>query len=180
MLKRAVQKAFRLRTDVPVNFYIAHFFAKYFLRQNREVNWAIHFTSTIYFPDRIVRGKNVFPGDSPNNFIDATNGIEIGDYTNIGPGVGLISGNHDTIDNSIYTQHAPIKIGAFCWLGMNAIVLPGVVLGDFTTVGAGAVVTKSFPKGYCIIGGNPAKILKVLDKDKCEAFRRSKKQVAHK
>ncbi len=156
---------------MPVHFYLAHFFARYVLRQNSEVKWAVHFTSTIYFPDRMVRGKEVFPGDSPNNFIDATNGIEIGDYTNIGPGVGLISGNHDVIDNSIYTNHPPIRIGAFCWLGMNAIVLPGVQLGDFTTVGAGAVVTKSFPEGYCIIGGNPAKVIKWLDKEQCEAHR---------
>ena len=174
MLKRVVQKVFRLRTDVPVNFYLAHFFAKYVLRQNRDVKWAIHFTSTVYYPERIIRGKNVFPGDSPNNFIDATNGIKIGDFTNIGPGVGLISGNHDTIDNSIYTKHPPISIGAFCWLGMNAIILPGVVVGDFTTVAAGAVVTKSFPQGYCIIGGNPAKLIKLLDKTACEAHRKSK------
>jgi acetyltransferase-like isoleucine patch superfamily enzyme len=175
MLKRVVQKVFRLRTDVPVNFYLAHFFAKHILRQNRNVSWAIHFTSTIYFPDRIVRGRNVFPGDSPNNFIDATNGIEIGDYTNIGPGVGLISANHDVIDNSIYTRQPPIRIGTFCWLGMNVVVLPGVVLGDFTTVGAGAVVTKSFPEGYCVIGGNPARVIKLLDKAACEEHRKSKK-----
>jgi acetyltransferase-like isoleucine patch superfamily enzyme len=176
MLKRVVQKVFGLRTDMPVNFYLAHFFAKHVLRQNREVTWAIHFTSTVYFPDRITRGKNVFPGDSPNNFIDATNGIEIGDYTNIGPGVGLISGNHDVIDNGIYTKNPPIRIGAFCWLGMNAIILPGVVLGDFITVGAGAAVAKSFPEGYCIIGGNPAKVIKLLDKAACEANRKRKQE----
>ena len=174
MLKQVVQRVFRLRKDVPVNFYLAHFFARHLLRQSRDVRWAIHFTSTVYFPDRIVRGKHVFPGDSPNNFIDATNGIEIGDYTNIGPGVGLISANHDVIDNAVYTKNPPIRIGAFSWLGMNAIVLPGVVLGDFTTVGAGAVVTKSFPEGYCIVGGNPASVIKVLDKDECEAFRKKK------
>ena len=174
MLKRAVQTIFKLRKDIPVNFYLAHFFAKHILRQNRNVRWTIHFTSTVYFPERIVRGKHVFPGDSPNNFIDATNGIEIGDYTNIGPGVGLISKNHDVIDNTIYTKNPPIRIGAFCWIGMNAVVLPGVVLGDFTIVGAGAVVTKSFPEGYCIIGGNPAKVIKMLDKEECEAFRRTK------
>jgi acetyltransferase-like isoleucine patch superfamily enzyme len=176
MLKDVVQKVFSLRKEVPINFYLAHFFTKYVLRQNREVKWAIHFTSTIYFPDRILRGKGVFPGDSPNNFIDATNGIQIGDYTNIGPGVGIISGNHDLIDNSIYTKHLPIRIGAFCWIGMNAVVLPGVILGDFTTVGAGAVVTKSFPDGYCVIAGNPAMVIKRLDKEQCEAFRRKKGQ----
>ncbi|MBS7109518.1 MAG: hypothetical protein KH076_09760 [Streptococcus sp.] len=46
---------------------------------------------------------------------------------------------------------------------MNSVILPGVILGDHTIVGAGAVVTHSFPDGYCIIGGNPARIIKALD-----------------
>jgi serine acetyltransferase len=37
-------------------------------------------------------------------------------------------------------------------------------------VAAGAVVTKSFPEGYCIIGGVPAKVIKYLEKDKCLPF----------
>jgi carbonic anhydrase/acetyltransferase-like protein (isoleucine patch superfamily) len=49
---------------------------------------------------------------------------------------------------------------------MNSIILPGVVLGIRTIVGAGSVVTKSFPDGYCVIAGNPAKIIKTLDKEK--------------
>jgi acetyltransferase-like isoleucine patch superfamily enzyme len=53
---------------------------------------------------------------------------------------------------------------------MGAIVLPSVKLGDFTIVGAGAVVTKSFPEGYCVIAGNPARIIKQLNKTECEAF----------
>jgi acetyltransferase-like isoleucine patch superfamily enzyme len=56
------------------------------------------------------------------------------------------------------------------WVAMGAIILPGVKLGDFTTVGAGAIVTKSFPEGYCVIAGNPAKIIKHLDKEACDAY----------
>ena len=50
---------------------------------------------------------------------------------------------------------------------MSAIVLAGVELGDFTIVTVGAVVTKSFPEGYVVIGGNPAREIKKLDRDKC-------------
>jgi acetyltransferase-like isoleucine patch superfamily enzyme len=57
---------------------------------------------------------------------------------------------------------------------MNAVILPSVRLGDFTVVGAGSVVTKSFNEGYCIIAGNPATKIKSLDKHKCEEYRRSK------
>ncbi|MEQ1824103.1 MAG: DapH/DapD/GlmU-related protein, partial [Fimbriimonadaceae bacterium] len=49
-----------------------------------------------------------------------------------------------------------------CWIGMNAVVLPGVTLGDRTVVAAGAVVTKSFPEGWCIVAGVPAKLLRSL------------------
>jgi len=54
---------------------------------------------------------------------------------------------------------------------MNSVILPGVTLGDFTVVGAGAVVTKSFEEGYCIIGGNPATEIRKLNPKDCIEFK---------
>lgn len=174
MAKRFIQKIFRLRNDVGLNFYLGHAFSKYILRQNKNVKWAVHHTSTIHHPENITRGKNVFPGDSPGNYIEASNGITFGDHTNIGPNVGIISANHDPINNQLHIKVPPIAIGKFCWIGMNAIILPSVHLGDFTIVGAGSVVTKSFTEGYCVIAGNPAAVIKKLDKKACDQFSATK------
>lgn len=46
-----------------------------------------------------------------------------------------------------------------CWLGMRAMIMPGVTLGEGAVVAAGAVVTKDVPP-YAVVGGNPAKIIK--------------------
>ncbi len=173
-MKKIIQRLFKLRTDIGLSFYVADFFFRKILRQNSNVKWAIHYTSTINNCENIKRGKNVFPGDSPGNFIAAYNGIEIGDFTNIGPNVGLISTNHDFINNAVYTRNNPIIIGKFCWIGMNATIMPEVNLGDFTIVGAGSVVTKSFTEGYCVIAGNPAVVINNLDKEACVKFAKTK------
>lgn len=173
-MKHTLKSWFKLRQDVGLNFYITDFLFRKILRRNAKVDWAIHSSSTIHHPEKIKRGKNVYPGDSPGTYIEASNGISIGDYTNLGPNVGVISANHDLIDNSKHIEVSPIIIGSFCWVGMNAVILPTVVLGDFTIVGAGSVVTKSFTEGYCVIAGNPAVEIKKLDKTLCEQFRRTK------
>ena len=76
-----------------------------------------------------------------------------------------MSGNHDTSNHSNRVVKTTI-IGDYSWIGMNSIILPGVKLGKRTVVAAGAVITKSFPEGFCVLAGNPAKIVKLLDKDK--------------
>ncbi len=58
----------------------------------------------------------------------------------------------------IDSQVQPVRIGYGTFVGVNAIILPGVEIGRCSIVGAGAVVTKSVPD-YSIVGGNPAKVL---------------------
>ncbi len=169
-----LKNTFGLRKDVPFSFYVLDFFFRKILRHNAATKWAVHFTSTLHNPEKIKRGKQVFPGDSPGVYINANNGMEIGDYTNIGPNVALISANHDFINNDVQTVSSPIKIGRFCWFGNASTVLPAVVLGDFTIVGAGAIVSKSFAEGYCVLAGNPARVVRQLNRAACEDFARSK------
>jgi acetyltransferase-like isoleucine patch superfamily enzyme len=162
-LKTLIRKLFNLRNDVGINFYVLDFIFRKILRQNSSVKWAMHHTSAVLYPENIKRGIHVFPGDSPGNYIQAKNGIEIGDYTNIGPNVGIVSANHNFSDNTKHNSSSPIIIGKKCWIGMGAVILPEVVLGDYTIIGANAVVTNSFPEGYCVIAGNPAQVIKRLN-----------------
>ena len=47
------------------------------------------------------------------------------------------------------------------WLGMNVTVCPGVTIGEYAVVAAGAVVTKDVPD-FAVVGGVPAKVIKML------------------
>lgn len=90
--------------------------------------------------------------------------ITIGKGTCIAVNVGIITTNHDLDNLDNHLQGKDVYIGKNCWIGMNSVILPGVKLGDHTIVGAGSVVTKSFLEGNCVIAGNPAKIIRELDK----------------
>lgn len=134
---------------------------------NKYPYWPIHFTSVFSGDQRNVYcGIETCPGYSPGCYIQAIGKLHIGDYTQIAANVGLITANHSLTDNR-HHEVKDIRIGKYSWIGMGAIILPGVTLGDFTVVAAGAIVTKSFEEGYCVIGGNPAKIIKTLNPDEC-------------
>lgn len=92
--------------------------------------------------------------------------ITIGKGTQIAYNTGFITENHDLYNIDLHQEGKPISIGKKCWIGMNAVILPGVTLGDHTIVGAGSIVTKSFPEGYVVIAGNPAKIIRRLEREK--------------
>lgn len=92
-------------------------------------------------------------------YIQDTPHIHIGKGCYIAPNVGIIAINHDPANPSNHLPPDDVHIGDNCWIGMNAVILPGVTLGDHTVVGAGSVVTHSFPDGDCVIVGNPAKII---------------------
>lgn len=152
------------KTQTPIFFQI--WYNQKVLGHARDVYWPVHWTSTVINYKNIYCGIETCPGYSPGNYIQAIGKIYIGDYTQIAPNVGIISANHDLYDNRKHTDGI-VTIGKYCWIGMGAIILPNVELGDFTIVAAGAIVTKSFPDGFCVIAGNPAKMVKTLEKELC-------------
>ena len=112
------------------------------------------------FGKNITIGKEVFI-----NFgcrFQDQGGIEIGDGALIGHNVVLATINHDLNPKENRKNHyAPIKIGSHVWIGSNATILPGVTIGDWAVVAAGAVVTRDVPT-MTVVGGVPAKVLKVV------------------
>lgn len=138
---------------------------------NRWVYWPVHFSSTVVASTNIYVGVGTYPGYMPGCYIQGLGGIFIGDYTIIAPNVGIISANHDVHDSRTHVNVSPIHIGRYVWIGMNTVILPGVELGDHTIVGAGSVVTRSFPEGSCVIAGNPARLVRHLDKSQCTEYK---------
>jgi acetyltransferase-like isoleucine patch superfamily enzyme len=152
-------------TQTPATFRM--WFYQKVLGFNKRAYWPVHFTSKVSCVENIYAGIETCPGYEAGCYIQAIGKIYIGDYTQIARNVGIISANHDLYDNRIHTKGEEVNIGKYCWIGMNAVILPGIILGDFTVVGAGSVVTKSFPEGHCIIAGNPARLIKKLEPEKC-------------
>ena len=88
-------------------------------------------------------------------------GVRFGDYVLIGPNVVITSSQHryDIIGTPILFQgheKNPVVIGNDVWIGANAVILPGVTIGDGTIIGAGAIVTSNTDP-YSIVGGVPAR-----------------------
>lgn len=132
------------------------------LKKNRY--WPKHKNCLVANPGNVFVGINCIIG-RPGNYIQGAGKVYIGDYVQLAPNVGILSSNHDLYDQRISNKES-VVIGAYSWVGMNSVVLPGVELGTRTIVAAGSVVTKSFPEGFCVIGGVPAKVIKYLDRDK--------------
>lgn len=118
------------------------------------------FTPTqIDFPKQITFGKRVFIN---HNFTAMSiGGIEIGNFVQIGPHVTIVTDNHDFSDRYVL-KCRKVVIEDNVWIGAGVSIMPGVHIGKNAVIAGGAVVTKDVPANT-IVGGNPAKVIKVLD-----------------
>jgi acetyltransferase-like isoleucine patch superfamily enzyme len=146
--------------------YLVNFvFQKIFRITSGQV-WLLHFTNVISadagfelvgegeFAERCLRINGGI-------MIQAGNGVRLDRSVLIGPGVKIISGNHDLDDfEKPSVPCGSIEIGEKCWIGANSVILPGVRLLPGTIVGAGSVVTRSFGESHVVVAGNPARVVR--------------------
>ena len=84
----------------------------------------------------------------------------------MGPECNIWTINHETSDVNTpmckqgTRKEQPVYIGNDVWIGSRVTILPGVKIGNGVVIGACSVVTKDVPD-YAVIGGNPAKIIKM-------------------
>ena len=114
------------------------------------------------FGNRVKFGKGVFINHSA--ILSASGGIEFEDGVMAAPGLRIATINHDmNARHTIYT-YGKVTIKKNAWIGMNVTICPGVTVGEYAVVGAGAVVTKDVPD-YAVVGGVPAKVIRYLNPD---------------
>lgn len=109
-------------------------------------------------------GNDVYIGKDV--FFDLPEKIIIEDHALISAGAMLLT--HHDCGYRMMSQYYPrktgaVKIGRGSWIGVNAVILHGVELGEGCVVAAGSIVTKSSPP-YKVLAGSPAKPVRTLRK----------------
>ena len=117
------------------------------------------------YPQSVRFGTSV--GLNRGCFINAGGGVTIDDWVLIGPNVMIYSQTHD-LDGDPALPLAlradvrrPVHIAQGAWLGANATILPGVTVGEYAVVAAGAVVSRDVP-ARTVVAGVPAAALRTL------------------
>lgn len=157
------QEAIRLCMELNSNYHTPEEIRQIMGRlTGREVGEGFTLFPPFYtdFGKNIAIGRNVFI-NSGCHFQDQ-GGIAIGDGALIGHNVVLATVNHALEpEKRRRNRYVPIRIGENVWIGSNATILPGVTLGDWAVVAAGAVVTKDVPP-MTVVGGVPARVFRTI------------------
>ncbi|HDQ15594.1 MAG TPA: acyltransferase [Bacteroidetes bacterium] len=137
---------------------------KNILRLGPPMPWPTGLTCHVSNPSNITfHPDDLNNFQSPGTYFQNFKGhIYLGFGSYISPNVGIITAGHKLDNLNEHEEGMDVVIGKECWIGMNAVIMPGVTLGDRTIVASCSVVNKSFPQGGIIIGGAPAKVIKKI------------------
>jgi putative colanic acid biosynthesis acetyltransferase WcaF len=114
----------------------------------------VHSRARIQIPWKLHLAHRACLGDRANAY--TLGEISIGEGATIAQEAYLCTGTHDFSSPVLPLQTTPIFVGANAFIGVRAIVLPGISIGERAVVGAGAVVTKNVLPNV-IVAGNPAR-----------------------
>jgi acetyltransferase-like isoleucine patch superfamily enzyme len=162
-MKNKLRLRISIWRNVGLNKILLNFVFQRIFRVNSQISYLVNYQSTYigndiqyHFDFKTMTSFSL----SPHCYFQSINGIRLGENFLFAPGVKLISANHSQDITRKSEKSPPIIIGDNVWLGADVIILPGVKLGNNIVVGAGSVVTKSFPEDDIVIAGNPAKIIR--------------------
>ncbi|MCQ9209991.1 sugar O-acetyltransferase [Granulicatella seriolae] len=127
-------------------------------------------------------GRHIFMGENVYCNMDClfldVNTITIGNNVMFGPRVSLYTAGHP-IDAEVRISDLefglPIVIEDNVWVGGGATILPGVTVGKNSIVASGAIVTKDVPAN-CIVGGNPARVLREITQQDKEYWQEKQRE----
>ena len=120
-------------------------------------------------------GKNIYANFNLT-LVDDTH-IYVGDYTMFGPNVTVATAGHPILPElrrQGYQYNAPIRIGANCWIGAGALIMPGITIGDNVVIGAGSVVTKDIQSDVVAVGV-PCRVLREINEHDKEYYFKNRK-----
>lgn len=168
-----IKKAFYMFFDWLLPDYVWGIFGK--IANKIRVFFARRISKGINKHVTLRKGMDIFPG------IVLEKNVTIGRHVSLNWGVticeGVMVGKYTTFHTQNHkrnfekqrfeglTEIRPIFVGKNTWIGEKCTILPGVSIGDFATIGAASVVTKSIPSD-CMACGNPAVVKKIYGNEK--------------
>jgi acetyltransferase-like isoleucine patch superfamily enzyme len=105
------------------------------------------------------------------HLIDCTNSVTIGKFTTVAGFQSQVITHWIDIEQSRQTS-APVRVGDYCFVGTNCVLIGGSALPDFCVLGAKALLNKAFTETYQLYGGVPAQSIQKLSPD-CKYFQRT-------
>ncbi|MEO7202063.1 MAG: acyltransferase [Candidatus Tumulicola sp.] len=123
----------------------------------------LHKRTSLRSPENISIGSDASIGPESRLWASPGAKLRIGDKALFGPNVLILTSNHGAAERDVAMIDQPwieceVRIGADVWIGANAVVLPGVTIGDHSIIAAGAIVTKDVAP-YSVVGGVPARVI---------------------